>query len=118
MAQVLVVDDEWLVAIDLQHCLERLGYSVMGPVPSVKDAMAALDEEDPDLAILDVNLDGQLSTPIAERLRASRIPFALATACTVSELGEPAYEGAPVLGKPMDICSLNTVLDGLSACWE
>jgi len=102
--RVLVVEDEFLIAMDLALLLERQGWRVLGPAATVKQALRLLErgEEPPDVALLDVNLHGELVTPVAERLRASGIPFVLASAYDRVDLLAPALAGVPNLGKPTD----------------
>ena len=99
--RVLVVEDEFLIVLETEQMLDRLGCVVIGPAPTVARALALLDREEPDLAILDVNL-GERSTPIAEALRARGVPFALATGYNGHQLPEAAFRYAPHLGKPLD----------------
>ncbi|WYK05097.1 response regulator [Cereibacter sphaeroides f. sp. denitrificans] len=72
--RVLVVEDEFLIAIDLQLMLEDVGCTVLGPVGTVDDALRILDETRPDVVSLDLNLRGESSVPVAEKLRAPRDP--------------------------------------------
>lgn len=100
--RVLVVEDEILIALETEQMLGCLGCIVIGPVPSVARALALLEGEEPDFAILDVNLGSERSTPIAEALRARGVPFALATGYNDRQLPEAAFRDAPHLGKPLD----------------
>ncbi|HTZ68430.1 MAG TPA: response regulator [Roseiarcus sp.] len=74
--RILVVEDEYLIAVTLSDQLEGVGSIVIGPVPSVERAMKAI-ESDPDIdaAILDINLGGVMAYPIADALLARNIPF-------------------------------------------
>jgi CheY-like chemotaxis protein len=100
--RILIVEDELLIAMEIEQMLVELGCAVVGPAPSVAQALAILDREEPDFAILDVNLGPERSTPIAEALRKRGVPFALATGYDRSQLPEPAYRHALHLGKPLD----------------
>lgn len=82
---VLVVEDEPLIALDIQMMLEDHGYGVQGPAGSVEAALALLDRARPDLAVLDLNLRGQLVLPVAERLLVLGVPFILASAYASAE---------------------------------
>ena len=96
---VLVVEDEFLLAMGLQLLLEQHGFRVLGPAATVAEALRLLNVERPDAAMLDVNLRGEMVTPVAGRLRAMGVPFVLASAYDGAELtGELA--GALNLGKP------------------
>ncbi len=74
--RILVVEDEYLIAVSLQDALENAGAVVVGPAPSVDKAIKQI-ESDPhiDAAILDVNLGGMLAYPVADMLVAKNIPF-------------------------------------------
>ncbi|WP_265587719.1 response regulator [Sphingomicrobium arenosum] len=73
--KILVVEDEILIAIDIQHTLEDAGYAVIGPHENVADSLATIDLGKPDAAILDVQLDGEDVFPVAERLKADGVPI-------------------------------------------
>ena len=81
---------------------KRAGYSVMGPVPSVEDALEILNgNEAPDAAILDVNLRDVMVYPVADALVARGIPFIFATGCNLGSLPK-RYARARCLGKPVE----------------
>jgi CheY-like chemotaxis protein len=97
--RVLVVEDEMLIGMLLEDMLADLGHDVAAIVPRLKDALAAVDSESYDLAILDVHLHGESAFPVAEALIAKKVPFVFATG--YGERGLPeAYRGRPVLQKP------------------
>jgi CheY-like chemotaxis protein len=74
--RILVVEDEYLIAMSLQDALESAGSIVVGPVPSVDKAIQTIDlEPHIDAAVLDVNLGGAFAYPVADRLIAVKIPF-------------------------------------------
>ncbi|WP_376091670.1 response regulator [Roseomonas sp. CCTCC AB2023176] len=99
---VLIVEDEYLIATDIQRLLESRGWRVMGPVPSVRAALRLLEGELPSVAVLDVNLGTELVTPVAEALTARHVPFVLATAHDRPErIGGQVLAGVPNLGKPV-----------------
>jgi two-component system, response regulator PdtaR len=99
---VLVVEDEFLIAMDLELLLQRHGWRVLGPAATVDEALRLLAGERPDVALLDVNLRGGLVTPVAEELRARGVPFVLASAYAFPEPQASVLEGALNLGKPID----------------
>jgi two-component system, response regulator PdtaR len=98
---VLVVEDEFLIAMDLELLLRRHGWRVLGPAATVAEALRLLQGETPDVALLDINLRGELATPVAEELRARGVPFVLASAYDGHALAA-ALAGVPNLGKPTD----------------
>jgi len=100
---ILIVEDEYLIAMDLKLLLEARGWRVMGPVATVQGALALLKAELPSIALLDVNLGNELVTPVAEALKAQNVPFAVASAYDKPErFGGEVLAGAPNAGKPTD----------------
>ena len=78
--RVLVVEDEYLLAEDLRDVLQAAGAAVIGPFPTVSEAIDYLRAgAEPDIAILDVNLRGANIFPVAEALDARQIPFIFTT---------------------------------------
>jgi two-component system, response regulator PdtaR len=77
---VLVVEDDFIVAYDMQMMLEEQGARVLGPATGLAEAQALLAKERPTVAVLDVNLNGEYVFPLADELRAKEVPFLFATA--------------------------------------
>jgi CheY-like chemotaxis protein len=74
--RILIVEDEYLVAMSLAEALQDAGSFVLGPVPSVDKAIAKIESEPHiDGAVVDVNLGGVLAYPVADLLIARKIPF-------------------------------------------
>jgi DNA-binding response OmpR family regulator len=107
---VLVVEDEFLIAIDLERLLRQHGFRVLGPAATVAAALNLLDGEAPDVALLDVNLRGEMVTPVAEVLRARGVPFVLASAYDGAQLTAEVLAGAPNVGKPVSVRRLLAAL--------
>ncbi len=99
--RVLIVEDEMLVAMELESLLAEHGCDVVGPAPTVQRALALLDGEPPDAAILDLNLAGHTAVPVAAALNARGIPFLLATGYGSAQSREPELEAAPRVDKPV-----------------
>jgi len=98
--RILVVEDEYLIALELHDVLTAAGYQVLGPAGDVDAALSLLKAERPDAAILDVNLAGQWVTPVAEVLRAASVPFILASGYIAADLQvAPALRDAVNVGK-------------------
>jgi len=77
---VLVVEDDFLIAIHLSDALSELGMQVVGPAASVSQALALLSTpQQVDAALLDVNLGGELVYAVADALLARAIPFVFVT---------------------------------------
>ena len=110
--RVLVVEDEMLIGMLLEDMLTDLGHEVVAIIPRLKEAMAAVDRETYDLAILDVHLHGESAFPVADVLIAKGIPFVFATG--YGERGLPEnYRGRPVLQKPFAKDDLERVVKKL-----
>lgn len=96
---VLIVEDEYFLAADLAAALGAAGAHVLGPVNSPRAAAAALDARVPDLAILDMNLRGASSLPVAERLQALGVPFLILSGFERTALPD-TLAAAPLCRKP------------------
>jgi CheY-like chemotaxis protein len=94
--RVLVVEDEALVSLMLEDVLESAGAVVIGPAGTAAEALALLEQEPVDCAVLDIQLIDGTSLPVAEALAARGIRFVIATGY---ESIPPGYNGAPVLRK-------------------
>jgi len=103
--RILVVEDEMLVAADIAEALKARGADVIGPVGTLEEAMRAVASHWIDRAVLDVNLDGEMSFEIADRLERAGIPYVLATAYRAEQLPE-RYRGKPRLEKPYKLEAL------------
>jgi CheY-like chemotaxis protein len=98
--RILVVEDDYMLAHDLQRELEKLGVLVIGPVSSVGLALRLLDAMPVlDGAILDIELRGEKSYPVADVLRERAIPFVF-TSGYEGSLVLSAYQDVPRLEKP------------------
>ena len=99
---VLVVEDEIMIALDVQMMLEDNGYRVLGPAGSVERALRLLDDLRPDVAVLDGNLRGRPIIPVARRLRSLEIPFVLSSAYDIFTFeGSEVLAGAENVQKPI-----------------
>jgi len=77
--RILVVEDEALIAIDIEETLQALGCQIAGPTGKLETALQLASDERLDAAILDVTIRGGNSYPVAEQLLARDIPFVLAS---------------------------------------
>ncbi|HKY81619.1 MAG TPA: response regulator [Sphingobium sp.] len=96
--RILVVEDEYFIASDLTRALATEGAIVVGPVGDVARGLR-LAENSLDAAILDVNLEGTMSYPIAERLAEESVPYMFLTGYDDWSL-PAAYKESPRLAKP------------------
>ncbi|WP_333683707.1 response regulator [Pontibaca methylaminivorans] len=110
---ILVVEDEYFQAEDLEQALVKAGARLAGPCPSVAAGRIALEDGGPvDAAVLDINLGGEDVYALAEILNSREIPFLFATGYDRASLPR-SYRGIPVLEKPFGIEQLLDVLVGL-----
>src|SRR3954452_16909132 len=114
-SKILVVESEFVIAIDYQVLLWRFGCTVLGPAASVAEALVLLRHERPDAALVDVRLADGRATPVVKALKAAEVPFALVTARGATEPPEPSLGGAPCLTKPCDGTTLHSALEELLA---
>jgi DNA-binding response OmpR family regulator len=111
--RILVVEDEWLIADELENMLGALGYEIMGPVPRGADALALLADGVADAAVLDISLDGHYSFPVAAELIRRKIPFLFLSGYTRSDI--PAeFRHAPLLAKPVSLERLAAEMNALT----
>lgn len=87
---VLVLEDEALIAIDIEMTLEEAGHRNIIVCHSAEDALAQIDRAKPQIALLDVNLGkGQTSIPVAERLHDLGVPFFFLSGYTEATVSLP-----------------------------
>lgn len=108
--RILLVEDEILIALDTADMVARAGFEVVGPVGEVQDALLLVEQGGLDGALLDVNLGGIYSWPVAEALAARRIPFALLTGFGAGLDVPAAFAAIPRLAKPIEIRALARAL--------
>jgi DNA-binding response OmpR family regulator len=104
--RVLIVEDEMLVAMELESVLKQQGCAVLGPAPTVARALALLDHERPEAALLDLNLNGEPAIPVAAALSAHGVPFVLVSGFGQTQSQESELQGAPRVDKPVDDAEL------------
>lgn len=97
--RVLIVEDEVLLAMDLEEMLTDIGHTVVGQATRIGKAIKLAREIDLDFAILDINVAGTKSFPVADILCERGIPFAFATGYGTEGLID-GYRDLPVLQKP------------------
>ena len=99
--RVFIVEDEPLLARGLRRLLVSDGFEIAGCVGSLKSALALSDNIDCDIALLDVNLRGELVTPVADVLRQRGRPIVFLSGYSRSDLPE-VFRDFPFLSKPFD----------------
>jgi DNA-binding NtrC family response regulator len=107
--RVLVVEDEALVALQLEDMLTDLGCAVIGPAARVHQALDLLDGCRLDTAVLDLNVAGELVYPVADALARRGVPFIIATGYGAGAVAVP-YRRRPILQKPFLLSQLRQVM--------
>jgi two-component SAPR family response regulator len=100
--RVLVVEDSFMSARVLVRMIEELGVKVIGPAPSVRQAMMLLDQERCDGAILDINLGNETVEPVAKRLADAGVPFFFVSGYSSPKLMDARFRSHKLLSKPLD----------------
>ncbi|MFB2567419.1 response regulator [Rhizobium sp. IMFF44] len=111
--RIFVVEDEVLLATWMEDILVDLGYEIAAVASQLPEGCEIARSGEFDLAILDVNLNGQPSYPIAEILRERGIPFVFATGYGGTGL-DPAFKNVPTLAKPYVIDDVERVLSSVT----
>ncbi|WP_245519462.1 MULTISPECIES: response regulator [unclassified Mesorhizobium] len=99
---VLVVEDVFMLAQDLADQLAEAGCTVVGPAPTVRQALDQIDGIALDGALLDVNLRGERSFPLAEHLARDGVPFIFLTGYDSATVFPDRFRDTPKLTKPVD----------------
>jgi DNA-binding response OmpR family regulator len=112
--RVLLIEDEYLIADDLNRALRHSGVVVIGPIGTLEAGLKAASSEPVDVAILDINLRGEWSYPIVDELLARKIPVMLATGYD-EEAIPPEFSQLPRVQKPYKSHDVLALLRRLSA---
>jgi DNA-binding response OmpR family regulator len=113
--RVLVVEDEFLILLDIQSILETAGAAAIITASQLDDALQAFAKSESsgvafDAAVLDLKLEKDSSAPIAERLAAAGVPFIFLTGAPTDVTTARQFGSAPIVGKPFDSVSLLAAL--------
>ena len=113
--RVLVVEDHFLIALDMEVMLRALGARVIDLASGIDDALAAIERHPPDFAILDLKLGATATAlPIAEALLAGAIPFVVVTGYDDFTAIPASMQSAPVISKPVPFGTLQAALATLA----
>ncbi len=104
--RILIVEDDALVALNLQEFVESLGCTVVGPTGRLSEALAILETQEIDGAMLDINLHGEMVYPLAERLAEREIPILFCSGYAFTSAVPPRFAHYPQIAKP---CAEHTV---------
>lgn len=103
--RVLVLEDEYFLADDLADALRCAGAQVVGPTGAAGEAMQLIETETPDLAVLDINLQGELNFAVADELLRRGLPFVFTTGYDQGSI-PPRHGHRQLWQKPFDIGEL------------
>jgi len=109
-ASVFLVEDEVMIRMMVADMLEELGFSVAAEAGEINEAIRLAQCTDFDLAILDVNVNGKVISPVAELIKMRNRPFIFATGYGSSGLPEE-YRDRPALQKPFQLETLGRLID-------
>lgn len=113
--RILIVEDEPLIALHLQAALEGAGHQVVGPAYGLSDGLELANDQEIDIALLDVSLGRDLSVPIADHLLAKGTPFVFATGYS-DRLALPEHlKSVPKLTKPYQFDKVFQLLEEVVA---
>ncbi len=107
--RILIVEDEMTIALLMEDMLLDLGHEVAGMAMRLPQALELAETAVFDIAILDVNLDGRMSFPVADVLAARGVPFLFSTGYGAAGV-DPAYSGRVVMRKPFEIKDLQSAI--------
>jgi DNA-binding response OmpR family regulator len=102
---VLVVEDEALLAMELEELLDGAGCTVVGPFSDVARALDAAHRERIDVALLDMNLNGEMVYPLADELTRKGVPFLFVTGYGALDVPE-RFRSITRVAKPIDPADL------------
>jgi len=108
--RVLVVEDEAIIGMLIEDMLTEIGCECVDVAASVEGALGVLAKSSPDFAVLDINLNGKRSFPVADVLKSRAIPFVFLSGYGARGLDE-AYAGAKILQKPFRVHDLASILE-------
>jgi DNA-binding response OmpR family regulator len=107
---VFLVEDEVMIRMMVADMLEELGYRVAAEAGDIGEAIRLAQSTDFDFAILDVNVNGKVISPVADLIEAKGRPFIFATGYGSSGLPEE-YRDRPALQKPFQLETLSKTID-------
>ncbi|MCH2149792.1 MAG: response regulator [Phycisphaerales bacterium] len=109
--RILVVEDSYLIGMQLKQDLNTFGHEVIGPAPNVKKALRLISEHEIGIAILDINLSNENSYPVASALADLKIPFFFITGYDSAPFEDGEYSDRLLLRKPILPDELMDALD-------
>jgi len=105
LPRAFIAEDEFLLACMLEDDLRDNGFAIVGPYTRLRDALEAASTQDFDIAVLDINMNGEMAYPIADALLARGIPFIFLSGYGNTTLPE-RLKGATCVPKPCEPSAL------------
>ncbi|WP_342712755.1 response regulator [Bradyrhizobium sp. B124] len=109
---VFVVEDEPMIRMLIVEMLEELGHTVAAEAAHFEQALDLASSSQFNFAILDINLAGRSSLPVAEVIKARKLPFILSTGYGANGI-PPEFAGVPAIEKPFTIEALGRKINEL-----
>jgi CheY-like chemotaxis protein len=107
--RVLLVEDEAIIAMTAEDMLEELGCTIAATATNIEEAFACVEKREFDVALLDINLNGHQSLPVAAALKEKGTPFVFTTGYGAAGSGAD-YADVPLVTKPYQIADLQAAI--------
>lgn len=98
---ILIVEDEPLIALFLQHTLADVGFTIAAVAGTLNKALALIEGESFEAAVMDTNLGGVDASPAIAALRSRGVPYLIVSGYSLAQQSA-AFRGAPFVSKPID----------------
>ena len=113
--KILVLEDDVLLAMDMEDHLVDSGYEVVGPFANVSEALGAIEKTVLDGAVVDLNLNGEMSFPVIEALKGRGLPVIVCSGYAELPEFKNRLNDVPLISKPCDPKKLVALLSGSTA---
>jgi len=110
-ATVLLLEDQFLIALDAEDMLKHIGAGSVVTVSTAEEALNAIISQQPDIAVLDVNLGSETSIDVAEELLRRGVPFVFATGYGDTAMIADQMRAVPIVRKPYSAVSLKSAIE-------
>lgn len=107
---ILLLEDDLLLAMDMEDHLLQTGHRIIGPFGRIADALDAIPRNDLTGAIVDLNLHGELSFPVIEMLQSRHIPVIICSGYAELPELKNRLKGLPMLPKPWNPTKLDRLM--------
>lgn len=108
---ILLLEDDLLLAMDMEDHLLQTGHKIVGPFGRIADALDAIPRNDLAGAIVDLNLHGELSVPVIEMLQERDVPVIICSSHAELPELKNRLKGLPMLPKPWNPQKLNRLVE-------